>query len=43
MISVSGRKWQEKKINNKLVEKVHQDYKFSKILSQLNVSRKFNH
>ena len=43
MISVSGRKWQEKKINKKIVEKVHQDYKFSKILSQLIVSRKFNH
>ena len=42
MISVSGRKWQEKKTNKKLVEKIHQDYKFSKILSHLIVSRKFN-
>ena len=42
MISVSGKKWQEKKINNNLAEKIQQDYKFSKILSKLIVSRKFN-
>ena len=42
MISVSGRKWQQSKINNKLVEKIRQDYNFSKIVSQLVVSRNFN-
>ena len=41
MISVSGRKWQEIKVNTKLVEKIQQDYNFSKILSQLIVSRNF--
>ena len=42
MISVSGRKWQEKKVNNKRVEKIQQDYNFSKIVSKLVVSRNFN-
>ena len=42
MISVSGRKWQEKKINEKLAEKIEQDYDFSKILSKLIVSRNFD-
>ncbi len=42
MISVSGRKWQEIKVNNKIVEKIQQDYNFSNILSKLIVSRKFN-
>ena len=42
MISVSGRIWQQSKINNKLVEKIRQDYNFSKIVSQLVVSRNFN-
>ncbi len=42
MISVSGRNWQERKVNNKLVEKIKQDFNFSRILSQLIVSRKFN-
>ena len=42
MISVSGRKWQEIKVNNKLVEKIQQDYNFSNFLSKLIVSRKFN-
>ncbi len=42
MISVSGRKWQEKKVNLKLVEKIRQEYNFSKILSQLIVSRNFD-
>ena len=41
MISVSGRKWQERKFNNNLAEKTQQDYNFSKILSQLIVSRNF--
>ena len=42
MISVSGRKWQERKVNLKLVEKIQQEYNFSKILSQLIVSRNFD-
>ena len=42
MISVSGKKWQEKKVNKKLVEKIQQDHNFSKILSQLIVSRNFD-
>ena len=33
MISVSGKKWNEKKINTNLVEKIQQKYNFSKILS----------
>ncbi len=42
MISVSGRKWREKKIDTNIVEKVQQDYSFSKIVSQLIVSRNFD-
>ncbi len=42
MISISGRKWQEKKTNINLVEKIHQEYNFSKILSKLIVSRNFD-
>jgi single-stranded-DNA-specific exonuclease len=41
MISVSGREWQESKFNKNLAEKTQQDYNFSKILSQLIVSRNF--
>ncbi|MBD1165218.1 single-stranded-DNA-specific exonuclease RecJ, partial [Pelagibacterales bacterium SAG-MED13] len=42
MISVSGKKWKEKKVDKNLTEKVQQDYKFSKILSQLIVTRNFD-
>ena len=42
MISVSGRKWREKKVNPKFVEKIQQDHNFSKILSKLIVSRNFD-
>ena len=42
MISVSGRKWKEKKVNKKLVEKIQQQYNFSNIVSQLIVNRNFN-
>ena len=42
MISVSGKKWKEKKVNQNLLEKIKQDYNFSKILSQLILSRNFN-
>ncbi len=42
MISVSGKKWEQKKIDQNLVDKLKQDYNFSDILSRLIVSRKFN-
>ena len=42
MISVSGRKWEQKKNNKNLIEKYKQDYNFSEILSKLLVSRKFD-
>ena len=41
MISVSGKKWEQKKINQNLVDKLKQDYNFSDILSRLIISRKF--
>ena len=41
MISVSGKKWEEKKINKNLIEKLKQDYNFTDVLSKLIVSRKF--
>ena len=42
MFSISGKKWEEKEVNTNLVEKVQQEFNFSKILSQLLVSRKFD-
>ena len=42
IISVSGKKWQEKKVNSQLLDKIQQDYNFSKILSKLIISRKFD-
>jgi single-stranded-DNA-specific exonuclease len=42
MISVSGKKWVEKKTNKNLIEKLKQDYNFSDILSKLVISRKFD-
>ena len=42
MISVSGKKWEEKKTNKNLIEKIKQDYNFSGILSKLVISRKFD-
>jgi single-stranded-DNA-specific exonuclease len=42
MISVSGKKWELKKVNKRSVEKLKQDYNFSEILSKLAVSRKFD-
>ncbi|WP_415285340.1 single-stranded-DNA-specific exonuclease RecJ [Candidatus Pelagibacter sp. Uisw_130] len=41
MISVSGKKWEQKKINQNLVDKLKQDFNFSDILSRLVISRKF--
>ena len=42
MISVSGKKWEQKKNNKNAIEKLKQDYDFSEILSKLIVSRKFD-
>ena len=42
MISVSGRKWQENDVDKNLVNKIHQQNNFSKILSHLIVSRNFD-
>jgi single-stranded-DNA-specific exonuclease len=42
MISVSGKKWVEKKTNKNLIEKLKQDYNFSDILSKLVISREFD-
>ncbi|MDA9105952.1 single-stranded-DNA-specific exonuclease RecJ [Candidatus Pelagibacter sp.] len=41
MISVLGKKWEQKKINQNLVDKLKQDFNFSDILSRLIISRKF--
>ena len=42
MISVSGRKWKEEKVSKRLLEKIEQEYNFSKIVSKLIVSRNFD-
>jgi len=42
MISVSGKKWKQKKINQNLVDKLKQDFNFNDILSRLIISRKFD-
>ena len=42
MISISGRKWEQKEINQNLVDKLKQDHKFSDILSKLIISRNFD-
>ena len=42
MISVSGRNWEQNKINKNSVEKLKQDYNFSDIVSKLTSSRKFD-
>jgi len=41
MISISGKKWEQKKVNQNLVDKLKQDFNFSDILSRLIISRKF--
>ena len=41
MISISGKKWEQKKINQNSVDKLKQDFDFSSILSRLIISRKF--
>ena len=42
MISVSGKKWIEKKVNKNSIEKVKQDFNFSEIISKLIISRNFD-
>ena len=42
MISVSGKKWEEKITNKNSIEKIKQDYNFSDILSKLVISKKFD-
>ena len=42
MISVSGKKWEEKKTNKNSIEKLKQDYNFSDILSKLIISKEFD-
>jgi len=42
MISVTGKKWEQKKNNKNSIEKLKQDYHFDEILSQLVISRKFD-
>jgi len=41
MISVSNKRWEQKKINQNIVDKLKQDFNFSDILSRLIISRKF--
>jgi len=42
MISVSGKKWIQQKVNKNLVEKLKQDYNLNDLLSQLIISRNFD-
>jgi single-stranded-DNA-specific exonuclease len=42
MISVSKKKWIEKKINKNSIEKIKQDFNFSDIISKLIISRNFD-
>ncbi len=42
MISVSGKKWEEKITNKNSIEKLKQDRNFSNILSKLVISREFD-
>ena len=42
MISVSGRKWEQKITDKNSVEKLKQDYHFSDIVSNMVSSRKFD-
>jgi single-stranded-DNA-specific exonuclease len=42
MISVSGKKWEQKKIDKNLIEKLKQDFNFSDILSSLAISKNFD-
>ena len=41
MISITGNLWEEVKVNNRLVQKIKQDFKFSENVSNLLVDRNF--
>ncbi len=43
MISVTGKKWIEKKVNKNSIEKIKQDFNFSEIISKLIISRNFDY
>ena len=43
MISVTGKKWIEKKVNKNFIEKIKQDFNFSEIISKLIISRNFDY
>ena len=42
MISITGKKWEQKKINRNSIEKLKQDHNFSETLSKLIITREFN-
>ena len=42
MISISKKDWSEKKVNQRLIDKISQDNNFSSFLSKLITSRNFN-
>jgi len=42
MISVSGKKWTEQKVDTNLVEKIKQDHNLNEILSKLIISRNYD-
>ena len=42
MISVSGKKWTERKLNNRIIEKISVDNKFSYDLSKLILNRNYS-
>ena len=42
MISVSGKKWEENKVNKNILDKFRQDHNFSDLLSRLIITRKFD-
>ena len=42
MISVSGKKWIEQKVNKNSVEKIKQDFNFNDILARLIVLRNYD-
>ena len=42
MISITGKKWEQRKINKNSIEKLKKDHNFSEILSKLIITRKFD-
>ena len=42
MISISGKKWEEKEINPNIIEKIKQDFNYSEVLSKLIIAKNFN-